>query len=387
MILIYKSCIFCDAIFDTSIPHTCNQTNNTEKIDIDETVNTNDKTDNKPDHTLYNNFCNSNNTHTHNNNTHTHNNNTHTHSNNTPQYRPTNMTENNKREEAFSPPPHENRNNEMEYYNLPENNNPPPLPPQKTKGGNKKKITYNTIPTQLELYELVLQLSKKCETLQTEVTGLKTKFSTRLKRDIADYLQYDQRTTYTFLEWVNSFVVTNEILNLVFETNLMDGIKKCIEDRIKEEGIYRIPIRVFKEKPDYIFIYTNEPMVAVDDDNSDRKHSNNEEEEGGGEPIKIKCVPVELRLGVKSNELLKTATWRMVPKSSFIRVKEYVAEHVLKKFYLWENENEPKMLHSAEKMDLLTSYTLKVIGHGTKAKKEAQNSELYKWFFGKMAIS
>ena len=370
MILIYKSCIFCDAIFDPYIPHICKETNNTEKIDIDEPVNTNDKTNNKPDHSFYNNFCNN---------------------NNTPQYRPTNMTENKARTEAFSPPPPPPHKciNELEYYYLPENNHhTPPFPPPKTKGGNKKKKTYNTVPTQLELYELVLQLSKKCETLQTEVTNLKTKFSTRLKRDIADYLQYDQRPTYTFLEWVTSFVVTDEILDLVFETNLMDGIKKCIEDRIKEEGIYCIPIRVFKEKPDHIFIYTNEPMVAMADENSDLKHLNNEGEGGGEvEPTKIKCVPVELRLGVKSNELLKNPTWRMVTKSSFVRVKEYVAEHVLKKFYLWENENEPKMIHSAEKMDMLTSYTLKVIGHGTKSKKDAQNAELYKWFFGKMAIS
>lgn len=382
MILIYKSCIFCDAIFDPSIPHTCNQTKNTEKIDIDETVNTNDKPDDNPDYSIYNNFCNNTNSPCNNQYNTPHKNHSNNHHNTPPQYRPTNMNENKARTEVLSPPPHEECHNEMKYYYLPENNHPTPSsPPPKTKSGNKKKKTYNTIPTQLELYELVLQLSKKCETLQTEVTNLKTKFSTRLKRDIADYLQYDQRPTYTFLEWVNSFVVTDEILDLVFETNLMDGIKKCIEDRIKEEGIYCIPIRVFKEKPDHIFIYTNEPMMAVADDN----------EEGGGgggeEPIKIKCVPVELRLGVKSNELLKTPTWRMVPKSSFIRVKEYVAEHVLKKFYLWENENEPKMIHSAEKMDMLTSYTLKVIGHGTKAKKESQNAELYKWFFGKMAIS
>lgn len=360
MILIYKSCIFCDAIFDPSIPHICKKTNNTEKIEIGETVNTNDKPDNKPDHSIYNIFCNN----SHNNNP------------SLPQHRPTNMTEINKRTETLLPPP-DNGSDEVGYY-LPKNDNPPPPTLPKTKGGNKKKRIYNTIPTQIELYELVLQLSNKCETLQTEVTSLKTKFSTRLKRDIADYLQYDQRPTYTFLEWVTSFVVTDEILDFVFETNLMDGIKKCIEDRIKEEGIYCIPIRVFKEKPDHIFIYTNEPVVVADD---------NEGEEGGEEPMKIKCVPVELRLGVKSIELLKTPTWRMVPKSSFIRVKEYVAEHVLKKFYLWENENEPKMIHSAEKMDMLTSYTLKVIGHGTKAKKEAQNAELYKWFFGKMAIS
>jgi hypothetical protein len=225
-----------------------------------------------------------------------------------------------------------------------------------------------------------MQLSNKCETLHNEVTNLKAKFSTRLKRDIADYLQYDQRPTHTFLEWVTSFVVTDEILQLVFDTDLAEGVKKCVDDRITEEGAYSIPVRVFKEKPEHIFIYTNEPIVVT---NVEDVHN----AVVGGEPTKVKCVPVEIRLGVTPKELLKTPTWRMLPKASFTRVKEYIAEHILKKFYVWEKENEPSMIHSTEKMDLLTSYTLKVIGHGKKCQKERQNAELYKWFFSKMAIS
>lgn len=364
MILIYKSCIFCDAIFDESVPHICNTCTEEgkNKIDVEQHPS---NTDEESEQNMI-------------------------------------MDENKgvikrtiiagKAGRMTSHPTKEEIESTEDDDTTPTNSPIYHIHPNKNKvgyGSLKKKRTHThsltQIPSHVELYELVMQLSKKCETLQNEMASLKTKFSTRLKRDIADYLQYDQRPTHTFLEWVTSFDVTDEILQMVFDTDLTEGVKKCIDDRITEEGAYSIPIRVFKEKPDYIFIYTNEPIVMAGEEDSHTKQMTNE---GGGEPLtKVKCVPVDIRLGVNPKELLKTPTWRMVTKNSFTRVKEYVAEHILKKFYLWEKENEPNMMHSTEKMDMLTSYTLKVIGHGTKCKRERQNAELYKWFFSKMAIS
>jgi hypothetical protein len=385
MILIYKSCIFCDTIFDASVPHICNTCPDEGKNKID--------TEHPPS------------------------------SGNEESEQDIIMDENKRlikrtvvARKAIRTISHTLKE-ETESTDEDESATITTISPSiyhirntKNKAGGygslKKKRTqthsithsYTHVPSQIELYELVMQLSKKCETLQNEVASLKTKFSTRLKRDIADYLQYDQRPAHTFLEWVTSFDVTDEILHMVFDTDLTEGVKKCIDDRITEEGVYSVPIRVFKEKPDYIFIYTNEPIVigngAGDDWNEMKKNEEDghtrqiTSEGGGGEPLtKVKCVPVDIRLGVNPKELLKTPTWRMVSKNSFTRVKEYVAEHILKKFYLWEKENEPNMIHSTEKMDMLTSYTLKVIGHGSKCKRERQNAELYKWFFSKMAIS
>lgn len=229
------------------------------------------------------------------------------------------------------------------------------------------------VPSNNELYDIILQLSRKCDNLQIEVNHLKSQFTTKLKRDISEYLQYDTRQKYTFLDWVKTFTITDEILTIIFETDLTEGIKKCIDDRLQLEGVFSIPIRVFKEKPDWIFVYTNEPIKNESD--------TNEHEE------KVKCSPVEIRLGVDSKELLKTPRWRMVTKSDFFRIKEYISEKIIIKFYSWEKDNEPLMSHSKEKLDILTSYTLKIIGHGSKNVKERKNTELYKWFFSKVAVS
>jgi len=382
MILVYKSCIFCDTIYDASVSHVCSicTEKNENKIDVDPL----------PEESVQN----------------------------------ITMSENNrlnkrtiiskKSSRIFKEEPESTDDDSYEIEkprgvvkdhdvgfllysgDVPEGATQNIHSPRSKPGymSLKKKRTrlythtspkYTDIPSQIKLYELVMQLSEKCETLQNEVSSLKTKFSTRLKRDIADYLQYDQRPTHTFLEWVTSFTVTDEILQLVFDTDLTEGVKKCIENRILEGGgIYSIPIRVFKEKPDYIFIYTNEPItVATTEEDAHTKQAPNE---GVGVLSKVKCVPVTIQLGVNPKELLKNPIWRMVSKNSFTRVKEYIAEHILKKFYMWEKENEPNMIHSTEKMDMLTNYTLKVIGHGSKCKRERQNAELYKWFFSKMAI-
>lgn len=281
MALTYKSCIFCDVIFDTSKPHICETDPN--KIDNDDIININ-----------------------------------------------------------------------LQKNTIMINSSPPDT---------------SELPSQKELYNIVLQLSKKCESLQSDVNNLKAQYSRRLKRDITEYLEYDQRPKYTFLEWVSSFVITDEILLTIFEIDLFEGIKKCINDRIQSEGTFSIPIRVFKDKPDYIFVYTDEPIETTEPNE------------------KNKCSPVKIRLGAEHKDLMKSPTWRMVSKTDFMRIKEYISEHILKKFYIWEKENEPKMKHSSEKMDILTNYTLKVIGHGSKQKKNSQNIELYKWFFSKMAVS
>jgi len=251
---------------------------------------------------------------------------------------------------------------------------------QSTKHKGKKYIhaysnTLTEVPSQKDLYILVLELSNKCEKLQTEMNNIKHQLTNRIKRDIGEYLQYDQRPICTFLQWVNSFVITDKILHTVFDNDLVEGIKQSIDERIQNEGIFSIPIRIFKEKPDWIFIYTDEPVKFKNDEKKQNTDNG-----------KIKCIPVEICLGINKEDLLKTPTWRMISKTDFIRVKEYITEHILKKFYIWEAENEPKMKHSTEKMDLLASYMLKVIGHGSKQKKERQNAELYKWFFSKIAI-
>lgn len=307
MDLTYKSCIFCDIIFNIYSPHICES--NANKIDDDTTIEVNSKINS----TMIN-GCLLN-----------------------------------------------------ESYNL---------KPDISILKKRKKKYGDELPSQRELYDIILQLSKKCESLQNDVNSLKSQYSRRLKRNIAEYLEYDQRPKYTFLEWVNSFVITDEILLIVFEHDLIEGIKTCIDNRIQSEGISSFPIRFFKDKPEWLFVYTDEPIIT----DATIPPSDHEIE-------KPKCIPVKIRLGAEPKDLLKSPTWRMVPKTDVIRIKEYISEQILKKFYIWEKENEPKMKFSSEKMDILTNHTLKVIGHGSKKKKNEQNTELYRWVFSKMAVS
>jgi hypothetical protein len=266
-----------------------------------------------------------------------------------------------------------------------------------------------------DLYKMVMELSKKCDSLQKEVDKLKLSATNRFKRNINEYLENDRRPKYTFLEWIYSFKIDNDILQLIFEGDLMDGIKKCLNDRIDNEGILSIPLRIFKEKPELLFINTDEPVSETADDEvgssfgkrtyikGDHKGGicppyNVAEPRIGGDNIETTtkgvrdedekptvCNRVEIILGVVSKQqMLKEPVWRMVQKHGFLRVVEALSESILKQFYTWEKENEELMFSSGVNKDLLMNYTLKVMGHTQKNKKDKRINELYKWFCNKI---
>lgn len=234
---------------------------------------------------------------------------------------------------------------------------------------------------QPDLYKMVMELSKKCDSLQKEVDKLKLSATNRFKRNINEYLENDRRAKYTFLEWIHSFKINNDILQLIFEGDLMDGIKKCLNDRIDNEGIFSIPLRFFKEKPEWLFINTDEPVSETTDDEVGKtttKGGKNEEEKS------TVCNRVEIKFGVVSKQQMKEPVWRMVQKHGFLRVVEALSESILKQFYIWEKDNEELMFSSGVNKDLLMNYTLKVMGHTPKIKKDKRIKELYKWFCNKI---
>jgi hypothetical protein len=208
-----------------------------------------------------------------------------------------------------------------------------------------------------DLYKMFLQLEKKYDKLQKEIYNLKSASARRLRRDINDYLQHDLRAKCTFLDWVTSFVVNDEILQTVFNGTLMDGIKQCLNDRIQTEGVYSIPIRFFKEKQNDIFIFTDEITTDGDKDACTKKNANNAE-----------ILPI----------------WKIVTKSYVDKIKENIEILVVKKFLEWHDICINSKKISDEKHELMLSYSQKVMETGSKARREKHTAELHKWMFDKL---
>lgn len=229
-----------------------------------------------------------------------------------------------------------------------------------------------SVPSQLELYKMVIQLTDKCDKLQKEVYKLNIKTNNRLKRDIHQYLQSDLRMRTTFLEWMKSFRVTEDMLKSVFNGNIVDGVIHCLKENIDEMGVYGIPVRIFKEKPEWIFVYTNEPIKKVKNKDVMKEDTNS------------KYEPVEIELGVSDDKLLKESIWRMVPKSDFSRIKNYILRQFEIAFDNWETEYRVKHILTSERKELIYAYFMKATENYPNTVKNRHTSEIYKWFCEKI---
>jgi hypothetical protein len=244
------------------------------------------------------------------------------------------------------------------------------------------------MPSQMELYKMVLKLTEKCESLQRDVNNLKAMTNNRFRRNVMEYLQFTQKPTSTFLDWTHSFMVTDEDLQILFDNNLNESMKKCLGSRIENEGALNIPVRMFKEKPDWLFIYTDEPVVVsskkkeAEKDEKDTEKDEKDTEKDEKDAEKDVEKEVEIDIGAP---LLKEPVWRKVSKTEFHRIQYGIERKIMAKFLDWEEEYSKKYRYSTEKMDLAVAYALKVNNMGNISKQHKNYAEFYKWFFAKIA--
>jgi hypothetical protein len=214
----------------------------------------------------------------------------------------------------------------------------------------------------INLNEKVQKLTEENENLKKEVNRIKSITNIKFKKNILEYLNYLPPPNHSFKEWLKTFQITYDYLTIVFEGDLIDGIKKCLEDKIAKEGINSIPIKYFKEKPEYMFIYTDENLLKKSEEDQQKQ------------PI--------------TNNSLKTCKfeWKMGLKIEFNQIIEHISYEFINIFYVWQSENEKTTVHSIEEKEKMIVYISKIMGMGSKSKQEKHRSELHKWFINRISI-
>ena len=112
------------------------------------------------------------------------------------------------------------------------------------------------LPSQQELFHLVQSLALQCKILTEKVSKLEANSTYHIKRNANGFLQNAPVPKELFEIWIKKFEINLKHLKEIFEYNLTNGIKKCLSDRISNEGLTNIPIRAFKEKPGVLYIFT-----------------------------------------------------------------------------------------------------------------------------------
>lgn len=118
------------------------------------------------------------------------------------------------------------------------------------------ELVDDRIPNDRMLYELVKHLAVKCDRLEKEVEDLRRIARKEKKKiDILDYLKQHQTPVKNYQQWMKEIEVQPKYLEIVFENNIIMGVKKLVEDYISGFTNDQIPLAAFTHKSGQMYIY------------------------------------------------------------------------------------------------------------------------------------
>lgn len=126
---------------------------------------------------------------------------------------------------------------------------------QKEKQNHQEK--YNDIPTVKELYDIILQLTKKCNTLETKVEELSKHINTNKKRiNITEWLEMHTKENrmISFDEWVNNIEINRGHIEYIFKSDLIEGLIYILKQYLQKHKD-NIQLKAFEHKDNILYVY------------------------------------------------------------------------------------------------------------------------------------
>ena len=115
-------------------------------------------------------------------------------------------------------------------------------------------VPNDRVPNPRIMYELLKNLSAKCERLETEIRGLKSS-AAREKRKInlVDYLNETRIPTLTYKMWLKELVVQSKHVEKALENKIINGIFDLLEDALRDDP--NMPITTFSHKRGRFYVW------------------------------------------------------------------------------------------------------------------------------------
>ena len=164
-----------------------------------------------------------------------------------------------------------------------------------------------------KLYQIVIQLSIKCNRLENKVADLSKYVTKKIKKmDIIDYLNSTTRTTnYPTLLFENITEIINveqSDIEFLFHNSFINTLNTILSRNIYDTNAKNeLPIASFKEKKNTIYVYSK---------NNDNNLNNNQ-----------------------NNNLTHTPRWSIVTRENFIRFLNIIQFKISKAFSEWRKNN------------------------------------------------
>lgn len=177
------------------------------------------------------------------------------------------------------------------------------------------------LPSQREMFTMLQELMVKYNDLQADFDKMKGLMNQRKKRiDILAYLNDSANISdeiIPFNDWLDSFTVTREELEYMFQYNYISGIVKALIKTLPLETSYKHSIKCFDQKKNIYFKYD------ICEDDGDNEDTNEE-------------IEKSINNGNSSKPNYK---WTIMDDDDFNKVIMKMNMRFLKEFQNWKNDN------------------------------------------------
>lgn len=118
----------------------------------------------------------------------------------------------------------------------------------------------------VNLKDLVLELIKKNEKLENDIFELQRWVNSKKKKIIIlDWLNENIKPDLIFSEFIENIKVNQYELDIIFETNIIDGIIEILNNNLQKYEIY--PVKAFEQKDNTLYIYCKNEWKILTNDN------------------------------------------------------------------------------------------------------------------------
>lgn len=187
-----------------------------------------------------------------------------------------------------------------------------------------------------EIFNILVKICEENERLKKRVENLEKNNILLKRKSIDEYLSANTTNVIPYSEWTKNIGISDSHLDLLFSTNLVECLKRVLEDYLENTHASKLPLKTFTQKPNTIYIFENEK-------------------------------------------------WRVQTSEEFKQLVSVLSHRVLRKYLDWKTENETDGEQNEKTQELHIHYMNKVNGFGKTF--ESRVSDVRKWIIGKTQVS
>lgn len=191
-------------------------------------------------------------------------------------------------------------------------------------------------PSIEDVYKLVVNLCVENTKLKERIERLEHNNFINKKRTIEDYLSMIPKDNISYSNWLNHLIVTDENLQVLFSSNLIECIKSVLEASFLLTHIEKAPLRAFSQKQHTIYIFEEDK-------------------------------------------------WEPISSVEMTHLVSIISHRILKKYLEWKKLNQEAIDSNEKLQELNIQYMQKANGSGKST--EQRVSEIKKWIFTKIQKS